>query len=150
MLPVNRDPGPTPINLNHAKPTIFGERSSRGGKRVERKRRRKRGEGQDGGRMDADKTRNENVEEKRNLGERGRGGRSFCRILGNGRGMWYITKRPYAPFPPHEGRNGRKKRESDQAVRREVEKRRAEVGEGGWRRIQLSTQATVQMQALNV
>lgn len=100
--------------------------------------------------MDADKTRNENVEEKRNLGERGRGGRSFCRILGNGRGMWYITKRPY---PPYEGRNGRKRRErerkSDQAAR-EVEKRRAEVGEGGWRRIQLSTQATVQMQALNV
>lgn len=100
--------------------------------------------------MDADKTRNENVEEKRNLGERGRGGGSFCRILGNGRGMWYITKRPYPP-PSHEGR--KRERESDQAARRrrrEVEKRRAEVGEGGWRRIQLSTQATVQMQTLNV
>lgn len=81
--------------------------------------------------MDADKTRNENVEEKRNLGERGRGGRSFCRILGNGRGMWYITKRPY---PPYEGRNGRKRRE------REKEWPGGEGGgkaasRGGWRRV---------------
>lgn len=61
--------------------------------------------------MDADKTRNENVEEKRNLGERGRGGRSFCRILGNGRGMWYITKRPYPPVRREEWKEEERERE---------------------------------------
>lgn len=64
---VNRNP--TPINLNHAKRgnDFRFERSSREGNVRKQLSEREGGAGW----MDADKTRNENVEGKRNLGERG-------------------------------------------------------------------------------